>query len=600
MPHSPSAPHPHGHRLADFAPLRPAEETLREACRKGEFAKIGSGERPEEPTPEITIRAEVLRVFCLGHDPQAAVHEHGVQLAGAWIEGNLDLEGAELPRRLAVLKCEIAGTVVVYDAVVLGLCLDGARCNGIVGDGLRCRGDVFLRDGFVTDGTVRLLGARIQGDLGCMGGHFEATENDALSCDRAEIRGSVFLNESFLARREVRFLNAEIGGNLDCTDGHFEATESDALSCDGVEIRGSVFMDEGFVARGAVRFLGARIRGKLSCMDGRFEAERSLSLDRAEIEGVTHFRDGFHAAGVVTLACAALGDLADDEAAWETPTLVLDGATYRSFAGGAPVDAARRIRWLDRQPIDHLKAGFCPQPWEQCAAVLAAMGHERDAVAIRVEKRRRMRRSRWSRAATRRQQWFALWPAIWDRVLDVTVLYGFRPSRSFYGLFGLWLLAGAAYAFLVPNEVMAPTDARIFLDPTLPAECRVDWIDFTGPTPPRPDDALRRADEAQRLGLPTGAPWPTICRRQMPSEHQHFAPWWYALDLMLPIVDLRQEHDWAPRTTDAAGDAVAPLWAGASWGWGHLARIGEWILILAGWFLSAMLVGAVTGVIRRG
>ena len=52
----------------------------------------------------------------------------------------------------------------------------------------------------------------------------------------------------------------------------------------------------------------------------------------------------------------------------------------------------------------------------------------------------------------------------------------------------------------------------------------------------------------------------------------------YALDTLLPVVNLRQQAAWIPR-------GGAQWWASA--------------LILAGWILTAAMVAALTGLLRR-
>ncbi len=331
--------------------------------------------------------------------------------------------------------------------------------------------------------------------------------------------------------------------------------------------------------------------------------------------------------------------------------MLLDGLTLKRFAGNAPVTSAARIRWLERQPFRHLNTDFRPQPWEECTRVLAEMGHERDARVLRIEKRRRMRWLEWHRAKTAGSRdalrrallvWitrqrkkrcgaltrrilaariathtrrvatkFAKLPAVFgDYILDLTTGYGRRPMKAMVGLLGLWGLAGVGYATLPPG-VMAPADALVYFAPSIPAECRADWIAWQ--PPPRPDDLSRRAAEAPASGLalddsvgpPYPPEWSAICPRRVPSEYSTFSPLFYALDVLLPIVDLRQENDWSPRVTDASGEVIGRLWPTApyqwlrDWGIGYVARLLEWVLILLGWALSGLLLGAVTGVIRR-
>ncbi len=173
---------------------------------------------------------------------------------------------------------------------------------------------------------------------------------------------------------------------------------------------------------------------------------------------------------------------------------------------------------------------------------------------------------------------------------------------------------------------MAPTDALVYLSRSIPAECRLDWLTFEPRLRENHDAAQIAAAHASGATFETKAngvtivpEWSAICPRLMPSEYTTFSPWVYALDLLLPIVDLRQEKDWSPRVTDETGSTIAawsesspwawglvvrllewiPGFVARDWGWGYVVRIFEWILILVGWGLSGMLLGAVTGVIRR-
>ena len=61
---------PAGRTLAEFQPLKPAEQKLLEACRQGTGARI-SDKRPETATDNNTVRAAFLRFLALGGDEQA-------------------------------------------------------------------------------------------------------------------------------------------------------------------------------------------------------------------------------------------------------------------------------------------------------------------------------------------------------------------------------------------------------------------------------------------------------------------------------------------------------------------------------------------------
>lgn len=82
---------PQGRWLGDFPNLGEAEEKLIVACARGEWCWLG-GEVPDESTEANRIRAELIRFLLLAGDDKHPVHEAGVQIHGAWIEGDLELD----------------------------------------------------------------------------------------------------------------------------------------------------------------------------------------------------------------------------------------------------------------------------------------------------------------------------------------------------------------------------------------------------------------------------------------------------------------------------------------------------------------------------
>jgi hypothetical protein len=60
---------------------------------------------------------------------------------------------------------------------------------------------------------------------------------------------------------------------------------------------------------------------------------------------------------------------------------------YERLSGDGASKSSLRKKWLARQPPDHLKANFRPQPFEQLVKVLRAMGHNSDADEIALQKR---------------------------------------------------------------------------------------------------------------------------------------------------------------------------------------------------------------------
>lgn len=300
----------YGRKLLDFETLTSGEQRLLDACAKGEAANLGS-EAPESATDKNRVRAAFVRFLLLGGGDQAPVHERGVYLRGAFIEGTLDLHGCSVVVNVSLTHCYLDKQLYAADAWLDGLLnLQGSHLAlGISADRLRCSAGIFLRNGFKSMGAISLRGAQIDGSLSCRGGQFVVLEGDAFSADRMAVKGSVFMCDGFKATGSVRLLGAQIGGSLSCQGGLFEVQKGNALSADGVEIKGDLSLGSGFKATGKVRLLGAKIGGDLDCGGGQFEVKdgSALSCDRIAVVGGVFLGKGFKAMGRVSLPGAQIG-----------------------------------------------------------------------------------------------------------------------------------------------------------------------------------------------------------------------------------------------------------------------------------------------------
>ena len=310
--------------------LHPAEWKLLECAGRGEMCVLGES-LPSTPTDETRIRAEFLRFLALGGDEQNPLHEHGVQLMGAFVQcqNELDFYGAILPENLALVNCTVDGPIILRDALAETISFTSCTVHSISGDRLETTGDVFLHNGFKAEGTINFAGAKIGGALSCVNGQFNDTDF-ALVCDGIETKGSVFLGNGFNAAGIVRLLGAKIGDQLSCLNGQFNGTGI-ALQCDGIETKGSVFLGNGFDAAGTVRLLGAKIGGDLNCKNSQFKGtDIALHCDNVETTGSVFLDDGFNAAGTVRLLGAKIGGvLSSRQGSFNCRELALDidGAT---------------------------------------------------------------------------------------------------------------------------------------------------------------------------------------------------------------------------------------------------------------------------------
>jgi hypothetical protein len=594
---------PSGRRRAEFDVLLPAEQALLISCAAGDDCLIGNS-LPLQPTESNRVRASFVRFLALGGDETVAVHERGVRLRGAWIIGDLDFSFATIAVPLILSFCHLPRLSLLQSRLPM-LRLSGSwLVTDLMADRASIAGNIFLNSGFRATGEVRLLGATITGNLECSGGLFTPNSGDALSCDAVIIGGNVFLNDNFRATGTVRFPGASISGNLECIGGIFTPTSADAINCNAARIGGNVLLSRGFRATGGIRLLGINIAGNLSCKGGLFtpESGAALSCDRATISGNLyliggfratgsvrlvgakingvfscrgglftpkigkalncnkatiggglHLDRGFHAFGDVDLSGARINRFVDAENCWPTKgAQVLDGIQIGQLGGLAPTSAAARIKWLQLQPEKHLYADFRPQPWEEMIRLLRAMGHDDDAREVAMAKQD-AKRAAGDFPGMR--GWFhVLW--------GVFAGYGYKPYRLVSFMVGCWLYCAILYAGVDYYNVFAPTNPVIHADPEISKTCSV--------------------------GPDAGSSGWTRCE-WMPDAYTTFQPFLYSLDVILPLVDLQQEGDWAPAVTINS----KPFDRGV------VTRWVMWIEILFGWMSSLMLVAILTNLIKK-
>lgn len=415
-----------------------AEIALVAACREGRQCELGDGTRPDTPTPQNQIGADLLRYLIKGGCDECDLHDWGVDLVGAYITGALDLRLVKATGVTGLINCHFDSSINAMNAKFDFLNLSGSSCLGLFAQGVEVKGSVFIKAGFAAKGAVSLASAVIRGQLNCDGGCFENAEGDALDAQGAEVKGDVFLRNGFVAKGEVSLAGAVIGGQFSCSGGCFESPKRQALYAQSVEVKGDVFLRKGFTAKGAVSLAGAVIGGQFACTGGRFEnaGGDALAAEDLEVKGGVFLRDGFAAKGTVSLSSAVIGgqldcdggsfenaggralnaqnvevnsliwrnvetclgsinlagarlqNLTDAADSWDkVDEIFLDGLSYQTIHG--PLDTEMRLNWLGNACTHD--GSFSPQPYEQLAWTLKRMGQSEQRRVILIEKEKRQR-----------------------------------------------------------------------------------------------------------------------------------------------------------------------------------------------------------------
>ena len=315
------------------------------------------------------------------------------------------------------------------------------------------------------------------------------------------------------------------------------------LGADWLKVTGSVVFCDGFTASGAVRLLGAAIGGDLVCSGGRFANADGFALNAygLKVMGSLFLRD-VKVEGVICIAAARIGTLVDDAVCWQKGEHILDGLQYDRIIG--PTDAASRIKWLQQQRSDQLTSDFAPQPWEQLIKVLREMGHPYEAGEVAIAKQEQMRAAGLIKGRVR---------SVMHWLYGKIAGYGHRPIWTVGWMLVVLLFCGVCFEF-----------GR-------------EWGYF-GPSNP-----LIHASAAFETcgGAGEGKPFWTSVGCPLPPEYTTMWPWAYSLDLLLPLVNLQQDIDWAPIVINGNGEQL--------WG-GYALRALLWFEILFGWAASLILV----------
>lgn len=558
-----------GISLASFEPLLPAERAILAELARGDFDRLGDGQRPDTPDPDRVVRADLLRFLMLGGDAITRPHEKGVRVSGGWISGVLDLEGCRIPRDIGLKDCHFEAAPVLRSAIIDSLFLDGSVLPGLYAERLEARGGITLR-GASVKGEIRLSWAAIGGAVEC----------DGLTLERP---GTVVLAASGLSASGIHLRGASVRGGIDLTGArlvagieghglHLTHPEAVALNADSLEAGSNVALRRANIT-GEVRLLGARIEGDLDCLGATLAHPGATALDlgRADIEGGFLLREEATVRGVLDMTGATIGTLHDEPAAWPGPgDLLLNRCIYSGLIDG-PVDAESRLDWLSRQDPARWGEDFWPQPYEQLASVFREMGHDEDARTVLVEKERLQRAAR--RARTDSEVLRGLLAAK-DWLLGITLGYGRQPLLAFVWLALFWAIGVAVFAHADSVGAMKP-NSPVILRSAEWTGCRLPvgrQVEIPGTTQP----VVGRAAPGQTQ---------LACYRDQfeALSYPEFNAWMYSLDTLFPVLEIGQRGYWRP-------DPAQP--------WGGMTIAYFYFESVVGWALSLLAVAGFSGLVK--
>ncbi|WP_235868355.1 hypothetical protein [Pseudomonas ogarae] len=518
-----------------------------------------------------------------------------LSVGGAVIKGGVFLQGGFK----AVGKVSFNGSQIDGQLNCIGARLDGKDDYALSVDRAEIKGNVLLRERFESIGAVRLTGTQIGGELSFREASLNGKNGDALIVDRSVIKGNVLLNGGFEAVGRVCFLGSQIDGQLDCIEASLDGKDGDALVVEWTVIKGAVLLRK-VQAEGLVAFMATQINGLFDCSGARFDGSGNfvLSVKETRVDGILILRNLPHPLHKASFAGTKVAVLNDDEYAWGSD-LDLNGFVYNFLDNDAPIRAASRLAWLDKQTLSAAgndgKLGsdsrFRPHPWRHLQYVLKQMGHTEEALEVGLAFERRLRKAgligqppgNWCRCGG----WLysAIAKAL-HSIYGALTGYGYRPMLLLGWFLFTWLTCASFYWWAAEKEgVFAPSNPIVFQHANY-QRCRPDR-----------ESVWRKQNPPIVRTVPkefTGPGNWYLCE-ELREEYTALSPLAFSLDVLLPLVDLHQEKDWAPLIpTPKTG-----LEEITAFGWKYLTRWVIWFQTLFGWLCSLLLVAMVSGLTRR-
>ncbi|MCB2228592.1 MAG: hypothetical protein KQH53_18090 [Desulfarculaceae bacterium] len=250
-------------------------------------------------------RAVITDNLSLRQGRFASARLHGVQVGG-----QLSMTGAEFSGELAMDGAEINGSLFLGKGRFASANLRGVQVGGLVSmeeakfsgdlgmDRAVIKGGLFLRRGRFS--STRLLGVQVGGQLTMIGAEVTGT----LAMDRAVIKGSLFLSQGRFA--SAYLIGVSVGGQVGMEEAKFlgevnlkEAILGSSMYADDIVIKEELTMDSAhikgdFALRKArltsAHLFGLRVDGDLSVNHARFSGE--LGMDASEIGDSFSLRNG--------------------------------------------------------------------------------------------------------------------------------------------------------------------------------------------------------------------------------------------------------------------------------------------------------------------
>ena len=249
------------------ADLWEAERQLWEAFGRGEVVDLRTGDQDADDPMHADIwdesrkvRAQFLAALLLGAAEPVAGHVSGVRLAGALIEGPVELSQGEVNVPVELTACVLKDGLLLPEARTRTINLSGSAFGIIDATSAQIAGNLILSRCHAEQ--INIASSHVTGRLNLEEAHLMNASSIALLAEGMTAEGGMFC-EGLNAKGQINLDGAHIGRQLVLSGACVTNSSGIAVSGYELSVDGSMFCEDGFKAEGQVRLNGAHISGQL-------------------------------------------------------------------------------------------------------------------------------------------------------------------------------------------------------------------------------------------------------------------------------------------------------------------------------------------------
>jgi hypothetical protein len=200
------------------------------------------------------IRSEVLAAFLLGSEGMLAGRPPVLHLAGARIIGHLVLTGADTAKTLWLEQCYLEEPPDFMGAHVRSIRITESYLPGIDATNLIVEGQFDLAKTTVV-GRLRLVKAHVTGEFIMNGSRLINPERWTLFAGGLTVDGGFFARRGFESQGSMRLVGARLNGGAFLDYASITVCGDDALVADNLRVEGRMICEQ-VVAGGSIRLPG--------------------------------------------------------------------------------------------------------------------------------------------------------------------------------------------------------------------------------------------------------------------------------------------------------------------------------------------------------